>query len=234
MERQVDYQLAVIPKKQKIRAKVYKNPNKAWAIDLIDMSNNIDLRKKYILTVIDLYNSHVYLRALAHKTSEAVENVLAPIFDIVAPRVIISDNGGEFSLSNLYARYNIKSVTTPSHTPQPHVENMNNQVRKMLRSLWIKHQNTKWVRNLETIEENLNYFNIEVKKKKPIPDPSPYHPRYPIDSYVRISLAVLDPKVRELNKAHLSKHITVKWTVDIYKIYKHFQSNNANAIAYYG
>ena len=54
LRKQLEYQLTVQPRKKKVRAKVYNNPNKAWAMDLIDMTNNIDKRKKYILTIIDL------------------------------------------------------------------------------------------------------------------------------------------------------------------------------------
>ena len=234
LKRQVNYQLAVLPKKQKVRAKVYKNPDKAWAIDLIDMSNNQDGDSKYILTVIDLYNAKVYLRTIEHKTKEAVGEVLRPIFEVVAPRIIIADNGGEFSLQPLFREFNIKFINTPSHTPQPHVENANGQVRKMLRARWIRDQNTNWVDNLIDVEEDLNNYNLTIKKKKPIPDPTPYQPKYPIDSYVRISLTLFYPKIREMNKANLSKHIPVKWSIHVFKIYKHFKSNDANSLVYYG
>ena len=37
-----------------------------------------------------------------------------------------------------------------------------------------------------------------------------------------------------MNKAGFQKHLPIKWTVEIYKIYKQFRSTDANALAYYG
>ena len=125
LRKQLEYQLTVQPRKKKVRAKVYNNPNKAWGMDLIDMTNNIDKRKKYILTIIDLYDGKVKLRAIAHKTNTEVQAKLKAIFDVVKPRILISDNGLEFQLKQFYADNDVKFITTPSHTPQAHVENMN-------------------------------------------------------------------------------------------------------------
>ena len=234
LKRQVDYQLAVLPKKQKVRTKQYKNPNSAWAIDLIDMHNNPDNMKNHILTIVDLYNARVFLRALPKRDSESVAAALRLIFAVEKPKIILGDNGGEFQLQDLYQEYGIKFITTPSHTPQPHVENMNKQVRKMLRSFWIRDRNTLWVNNLVDVEKSLNNYNLKVKKKKPIPDPSPYKPRYEIGNFVRIALSKFYPKIREMNKAGLGKHITVKWTLAVFKVFRRFKSNDANSLAYYG
>ena len=69
-------------------------------------------------------------------------------------------------MKSFYADNNVKFITTPSHTPQPHVENMNNQVRKMMRVYFVKNHTTRWVDNLEKIESDLNYYNLEIKKPK--------------------------------------------------------------------
>ena len=37
-----------------------------------------------------------------------------------------------------------------------------------------------------------------------------------------------------MNKAGFQKHMPIKWSVEVYKIYKQFKSSDANSLAYYG
>ena len=71
-----------------------------------------------------------------------------------------SDNGGEFKgeLTKYCDDVGIKQVFTLSYTPRSNglVENLNNQIRKILREMFLRNNNTIWYDKLELVAKNKN------------------------------------------------------------------------------
>ena len=241
LKNKTTYQLTREYKKTKVETKQYKEENVMWQIDLIDMSKNKHKNYRYILTVIDLFNQKVFLSALHDKTSESVKESLEEIFEFagITPKSIQSDNGMEFQQQNNFP--NIKFIKAPSHTPLAYVEKMNGEIRQKIRYYSVKNKSNNWVKFLPDIENNINHFNLEIKKqktkddiKKENPDDfKSYVPKLKVNDFVRIKLSVIDSRVRLLYKEHLNKHIAVKWSVMVFQINKVFLTKKANALPYY-
>ena len=99
----------------------------------------------------------------------------------VYPRIIQREGGGELAgdISNWMSTHNIDGVRTLSYSPQSNglIENFNNQTRKMLRELMIRHQNLVWYNQLDlccsikTIQRNptTNKRAIDVWQNTPYP-----------------------------------------------------------------
>ena len=115
-------------------------PNERFAIDLIDVGEDyIDNGFRYILTCVDYFSRFVWAEAIRNKTAIAVMDAMDIIVHRAGntyPRIIQSDNGGEFSgeLTDWMTQHNIHPIKTLSYTPQSNglVENMNGQLRKNL------------------------------------------------------------------------------------------------------
>ena len=137
-----------------------EEPNRRWAIDLVDMSNyneslynqNKNDGYRYILTCIDFHSRFTWATALRRKTSEEVREGLERISTRAGnttPFYLQKDNGGEFQgLVNAWLKQNnIKWINTLSYSPQSNglIENFNSQLRKMLREIMIRNNSVRWV-----------------------------------------------------------------------------------------
>ena len=88
-----------INKYKRLKVEVEK-PNKQWQMDLMDMTfmEHYNSRVKYLLIVIDMYSTFVWVRKLRNKNSIHVKNKFEEIIkENTLPDVIHSDKGGEFS-----------------------------------------------------------------------------------------------------------------------------------------
>lgn len=134
-----------------------KRPRQHWQIDTFHIKrkhvkiklNNYD----YFLVIIDIFSKFIYIKPLASGSpdgkkdtikssdkssiSSQTANFLETIFltgDI--PKIIQSDNGSEFEgkVQDLFRRYNIKHILTPSYRPQANgfVENKNRLIKSMI------------------------------------------------------------------------------------------------------
>ena len=253
LKRQPDYQLTSKPPPKRVKTQRYFKENVAWALDLIDISRYSTHNKnfRYILSMVDLFSKKVYLRAIKRKTAESVNAVLRPIFEVENPKLIISDNGGEFAGINLdlMHEFNIKSLTTPSHTPQSNIENVNGQVRKFLSKLLVKYMDDagrplfKWIDVLEDIEDNINNYNglqrnvlkrqkkadkLKGKKSKPVKN------KFKIGDKVRVTQQAFESHVRKEYKAGLMKYIHIKYSIIVLTVHKiHKPNNKHNVLPYY-
>ena len=236
LKAQTLYQLTLHKYGVKIKTKKYSKANQAWAIDLVDMHrySNVRANRKYmfIFSIIDLFSKRCYLRKIKEKTLIAVTAELVAIFQHAQPKIIISDNGNEFKLKQFLANYNIKQIFQPSYTPQSNIENLNGQVRKMLQIEFTRHNNLVWVDKLDFIENNLNYYNLEVRKQKDTPDVQ-LKQKLQVGDKVRVSFSVFDSAYRKNIKAHDQKYNNVKYTPSIFTIYKVYKPKTANGLPYY-
>ena len=132
-------------------------------MDLIDISrySTHNRNYKFILSVIDVFSQQIYLRKLKNKEAHAINSVLKPIFETQSPKLLLLDNGGEFRGLNdaLFKKHNIKILNTPSHTPQPNIEQINGNIRRILSHIFVEYKTLNWVDFIHDIETNINNYN---------------------------------------------------------------------------
>ena len=247
LKKQVNYQLTFKPKKKKQHVKKFNEPHKAYALDLIDIHrySKYNKDKKFILTMIDVYSGQVWLRALTFKLAKDVHDVLKKIFEDIKPKLILMDNGGEFKGVNLdfFKELDIKIVYTPSHTPQPNIERVNRNIRKILSKLFVENKDFVWVDYLSDIESNINnYQNLprnrikreELAKERKNAPAVNMKPKFNIGDTVRVSQHVSEGHIRQEIKDGNQKYIHVKYSVDLFEVVKIYKpTNKANALPYY-
>ena len=243
---QTNYQLTFKPRKRKQSVKKYDKAHEAYALDLIDIHRYSTVNKNYnfILTMIDVFSQHVWLRKLKNKNAETIHDALRPIFATSKPRIILMDNGTEFKGINtdMFKEFGIKTAFTMSHSPQANIEQANGRIRSMLSKLFVKNRNTIWISHLSDVEKNINNYNAlpknvkkrekKVQKRKDAPQEE-MKPLYKEGDIVRISQHAVDPDVRKEIKAGQQKYIHVKYTVALFEIIKVHKSYKANSLAYY-
>lgn len=150
-------------------------PNEMWCCDLIDMQrfSNIRDNKKYnyILTVIDVFSGKVWLEKLKKKTVENVIDAMERIFVVagVDPKNVLSDNGGEFAMTEYLKERGIKLRRTRAYSAQSNgiCEQANAQVRKKLRELFIRNNSLVWITHLQTVADNKNNSWNSIIKASP-------------------------------------------------------------------
>lgn len=110
-------------------------------IDLIDMVKNAVKWKgkvyKYILTVQDIFSRYLWLRPLERKTSMHIARELRDLYtEIGPPRLIQSDNGGEFkkAVEKLCRMFSVKIIRGSPYHPQSQgkVERSHRSLRKKI------------------------------------------------------------------------------------------------------
>ena len=132
-------------------------PNERFAIDLIDVGEDyIDNGFRYILTCVDYFSRYVFAEAIRNKTAVAVRdamNIIVHRAGDTYPHIIQKDNGGEFQgeLNDWMTQHNIKPINTLSYSPQSNglIENMNGQLRKILKEFMLRNNNLHWKQYLQ-------------------------------------------------------------------------------------
>ena len=243
LKSQTLYQLTrpiVKPKNPTIKA---TGPNHIWSTDLIDMGKYASQNKhfNYILSVVDTYDKRVWLRKIKTKTANNIAKEFKKIFAEGKPKLLLNDNGNEFAgeFKQLLKENGVKNLTTESYVPQPNIENLNGQIRKMISQHFILNNKTVWIHNLNEIERNLNSFNAIDKEKRQLQPPPPKNetrrePKFGVGESVRISQKAIVTDVRKAYKSGLQKHIHVKWSVDIYFVHKTYKPGTSNGFYKYG
>ena len=153
-------------------------PNQRWAIDLIDI--NIYSEKnngmKFILTGIDHFSKKVFAIGIQNKEDQTVLNALEEIVKVQAdntyPKLLQSDNGGEFKngLMNAWGElHNVKLIHTTSYSPTGNalIENFNNTLRKMIREGFVRHNTFNWTKYLSDYLYNKNHTKHSTTKETP-------------------------------------------------------------------
>jgi transposase InsO family protein len=151
-----------------------------WQIDLIDMKrlarwNNND---RWLLTVIDTFTKHAWVRPLKRKEASHVVRglesiILGPDLQGIRPRVIQSDNGSEFISSKMKAllrRLGIKQVFSRPYNPQANgqVERFNGTLKRMLFRHMSQFGTSKWNDALPLLVANYNATVHSTTRAKPL------------------------------------------------------------------
>jgi transposase InsO family protein len=263
LKRQKNYQITRNTQHKINKPILATRPNERWAIDLIELERYEKQNKnyRYILTCIDHFSRYVWARPLKKKTSEDVRDAMQDICQKagVYPHILQRDNGGEFAgeLTTWLNDHDIEGIKTLSYSPQANglIENFNNQMRKMLRELMIRHNNLIWYNQLDLCCSIKNKQRNSTTKRRPIDvwknaqydETEEFENRnvarnirnkakenvaknktleLNVGDYVRVKLSQLYSQIRKMVKAGDKKYIVVKYSPEIYIIDKNLKPDN--------
>ena len=163
------------------------HPFQIFAMDLVDMNQYIGIREnkrfRYIMSVMDLFSGYAWFKPIKKKEPEESNDNI--------PNRLLPDNGTEFKgVFDDFLKINkIKHICTKSYSPEPHIEAVNNQLRKIMRQVnntlaWLPHlrgiqsaKNSQWNPNHDATPDQImtrfesnepndrNYFR-ELKKNQ--------------------------------------------------------------------
>ena len=145
------YQLAQNKPKTVSKGIQAAKPFQYWCIDLVDMNyyNNVagNRRYWYIFSCVDIFTIFCWFVVIKNKDAPSCLNAFKKILDynlrfgdLQYPNYICSDNGGEFKgeLDGFLKEHKIWHISTKSYTPEPHIEQLNGNLRYMMRQNFIK------------------------------------------------------------------------------------------------
>ena len=258
LKRQSTYQLSTSQPKQ-TNKKIYSNGiNKTFYIDLIDLNPLVKTNKghRYILTGVDAFSKFVFMVKLKNKDAKTLVTGLREVCMLQAsafPKVIVSDNGGEFKndfMKEFCNENGIKQVFGRSYSPKSCslAEVTNGIIRTVLRSLFIKNGNTNWCDHLEEVRKAINdscadstgkprsevYQDLQhhdeilhnaIKEKKQAVQKNETE-KLDIGDVVRLSLQSTNSKIRENYKSGNSKYVVVRYSLELYEIVKIIKSRS--------
>ena len=143
---------------------VSKFPNQLWCIDLIDVKSYESKNKNnvYIFNAVDVFSRKCFLESCKTKTAVEVRDALTDIIQRanVKPDYIICDNGKEFlGEFQAYCKENgIKIRYNRAYSPQANgiVERCNQEIRKLMRNLFLQNENNNWIDYLRKLENAHN------------------------------------------------------------------------------
>ena len=172
------YQINKSEPKQLNKPIVAKYPNHRLAVDLVDMSKyeGYNNHYKWILTAVDYFSKKVFavplLNKNEHSTLEGLEKIIHEQMEDTYPKILQSDNGGEFknAIMEKWGKDNdVKLIHTMTYTPTGNalVENFNKFLRKMINEGMTRYNSFNWVDHLSEYVFNRNDSKHSVTKKKP-------------------------------------------------------------------
>ena len=151
-----------------------KTPNERWSMDLIDMS--VGASRRYILSVVDNFSGFLWTRKILNRTAQIIVNKLQEIVNSnypngsngTYPRLLQSDNGGEFSnalMSAFCNNNNIQQILSLSHHPSANgkVERKNREIRKKIKAGFIRQNDNEW--NESMLRDYTKNINNQVNAK---------------------------------------------------------------------
>jgi hypothetical protein len=101
---------------------LFEKPFDRLSIDLVGKLTPTSAKNQWILTIIDAFTNYVQFIALPNKAASTVVKAFYKHVICVygAPKVVLSDNGGEFTaevFERLCSEYGVKHQTTSAYTP---------------------------------------------------------------------------------------------------------------------
>jgi hypothetical protein len=149
--------------------------HKHYQIDLIDIRSlgRKNSGYKYILNCVDIFSKYGQSEALKTKTEGEVIEALKRIFERMGkPRILQSDNGGEFKNKVMDAygeEEDFKIIHSQPYrsTSQGQVERWNRTIRNKLNSLMTENQTTRWVDYLPDVVKRYNDTIHSSTQEKP-------------------------------------------------------------------
>ena len=242
---------------------ISKFPNQLWCIDLIDVGSYESKNKKnvFIFNAIDVFSRKCFLEACKTKQAVITRDALKAIIQRadVKPDYIICDNGKEFlGEFQEYCKENgIKIRFNRAYSPQANgiVERCNQEIRKLMRNMFLQNENNNWIDHLQKLENTRNStFTSAInnipdtiwKKEKKVDDDDNKalnasntvlkNVKKQIAEYkdeelnigdkVRIRMDALSNSIKRLVKAGNTKQIVVNYSPLVFKILKKITPRN--------
>jgi hypothetical protein len=258
MRHQIVYQLSFHQRHMAARTLMPAAPLTYWAIDLVDVHKNATKNKNntFIFSCIDLFSRYVWFFPLKHKLAEDVAEAFDKViqyntrFNPVRqyPAHVISDNGTEFKgeLKAYFIQHGITHLTQPTYRPQANIENANRELRRLLRTIYVRNNSLVWIHSLDDIADSINsnhskilkttpddimtnYFanadltneatlNLEHNKKKFTQNYN--QNKLAVRDRVRIRMSSLFSNLRHIEKAGFVKGIYVRYSPSVFIIIK--------------
>lgn len=131
--------------------------------DLIDLSeyaghNN---KRQYAVTAIDCFTKYAWLVPITQKKAKNVHAVLGPILSEHQPKILQTDNGGEFTaelMRDLYESLGIKHISSFPYKPSSNgqIERFNRTIKGMILQYMAAHDTRKYIDVIDKILHNYN------------------------------------------------------------------------------
>jgi transposase InsO family protein len=147
--------------------------NSRHQIDIVDMSSapckHNGKTNRYILSVLDVFSRHLWLRALSDKSADTVVLALRSIYDEWSyPKIIQTDQGSEFkgSFKEFCVSHNILLIHSSSHHPQSQGkdERSHQTWKRKIRFDIDEGSDVNWARNLLNYQSLYNHgFHSSIK-----------------------------------------------------------------------
>jgi hypothetical protein len=171
LKKQTGYQLRIQPKKVTNRTILAEYPTQKLEVDLVDLSRYEKRGYRYIANVIDMATRYLWSRAIKKKEAVVVRDVLKSIFeeDDFKPKVLISDNGGEFraELDVYLKEQGVKHDFTKSYSPLGLIETVNQQIRRKISDAMVREQTDDWVKYVKVAQDSWNSSTHAGQKHTP-------------------------------------------------------------------
>jgi len=121
-------------------------------------SNN---SRRYVVSIIDCFSKYAWLLPITQKKAEKVLEVLGPFLKEHTPKVLQSDNGGEFTnarMKELLEDLHIKHITSLPYKPSSNrqVERFNRTIKGMIQQYMAASNSSRYLDVLPKIVENYN------------------------------------------------------------------------------
>ena len=217
------------------------------------LSVRANKQNRYIFSVMDLFSGYTWYKPVKTKEPTAI---LRAFKEIIAtcnghyPVRIASDNGNEWlgEFDEYLQEHKIKHIFTKTYTPEPHIEAVNNQLRKIMRQIFVRENTLGWLPYLPGIQDAKNsQFNenhdatpVQIMdrfmknephdrtylKKLKTDQVAKYKARFSeykdnvlnVGDFVRVKLSAIQTGLRQKEKAGNKKLIVVKFSPDVYRI----------------
>ena len=240
-------------------------PFQYWCCDLVDMNPYVKIRSnknyRYIFSCLDIFTKFCWFIPIKHKEAKDTLAAFKKILNYNLrfkpanernnfnfPAYLASDQGGEFK-SDLETYLNQNGVihkTTKSYTPQPNIENLNSQLRAMMRANFIKTNTLNWYDFCQDFADSKNtnrdgstgktpldlmkeYFANnepliqEVAQKVRTKNEERFNRYYKqedfqIGDHIRVKMSSFQSTLRQKEKEGTKKYVVVRFSPQIYQI----------------
>jgi len=132
-------------------------------VDLINMNKwaRSKNRRNYVVSIIDCFSKYAWLLPITQKKTEKVLEVLGPLLKENTPKVLQSDNSGEFTnahMKELLDNLHIKHIASLPYKPSSnrHVEQFNRTIKGMIMQYMAASNSLRYLDVLPKIVENYN------------------------------------------------------------------------------
>lgn len=252
LKKQGNYQLTRIPTSRINKPLKALGLNHIWAIDLIDLHTydipTVNGNRKYLFSCVDLYSGKYWARAISNRDNNNTVHTLTDALNSIiieaqtTPRMIKVDN--EFSkghIADWMQQQGIRIIKSRTHVPTDNavVERVNKEIRKKIRSGFVRHNNWVWVAHLQTYVNNINNQRKIGETETPNEQWQPGYNRnnnnpalanvmpnnatpetvYRVNDYVRVKMHTVNTKMRarEKNGMETAKS-AVLYSPEIYRV----------------